>query len=773
MKLLKIAFSNMRKRKGGAITFFAIVAMAALMLSISLSLLLNVGSFYDKKRAELNTSDFSVGIAQPFWQGAMEESPEGYVSMPDYAKSYPGAVGEPQVFDFLSADIKYELGSGSVKQQLLFYNQSVPKTMNTYKVIDRRDEQFTQDGALKDGGILLALNFKYGGIAAGGRFSFTCLKEVYTYTVAGFFEDAEMGASTSTVKAAYVSDAEYGRLEAREEAFIPFKFLSVNFEKIATSYEFETQFSQKYGLSMRNSFSVTYDQTKFMATMFALIMSFVLIGVAALVLVIALVIVRFTIKNNIEEDIKTLGALKSIGYTSGQITAAIVIEFLLIAVLAGIAGVLLGLATAGYVGNVVSMTSGLLFGGAAFGVPAVLSVAAVTAVTLAVTYFVAKSSKKVTPINALRSGLGSHNFKKNYAPLEKTKMPLNLAVALKSFLGGIKNNVTAFIVLFLFGFTCVLGFALYQNFVVDTAAFKQMIGVEPAEVQVGANVPEDADEATWAEIDAMMIEISRLPGVERFSRMDVYPATSGGTLISLCAWENIDEKNPGTLIAGRFPKFGDEIALLSTVASVLGKGVGDRVTIEYDEGKHSASFLVSGITQSVGGGVCDLTKGGIAALSALSEDKIVLCGMNLFLENTDTDAVDEFVDNLLIAYGASLNAVNLAEAVNGTLVALKEPIALATYLIVGVTVFTVCFVFFLLMNTLLRRRKKDFGIQKALGFTTGQIILQTLLSLLPVILAGTGLGILAGVLLTNPLLGIMFAGLGIAKPLFVISPLLT
>jgi len=77
------------------------------------------------------------------------------------------------------------------------------------------------------------------------------------------------------------------------------------------------------------------------------------------------------------------------------------------------------------------------------------------------------------------------------------------------------------------------------------------------------------------------------------------------------------------------------------------------------------------------------------------------------------------------------------------------------------------------MNTLLRRRKKDFGIQKALGFTTGQIILQTLLSLLPVILVGTGLGILAGVLLTNPLLGIMFAGLGIAKPLFVISPLLT
>jgi len=298
---------------------------------------------------------------------------------------------------------------------------------------------------------------------------------------------------------------------------------------------------------------------------------------------------------------------------------------------------------------------------------------------------------------------------------------------------------------------------------VDTAAFKQIIGVEPAEVQLAAESEEFAAEH--------FERIGETAGVKQYVKFDVFSVTAGGKLLNLCVWEDIGQKSPGTLILGRFPQSDNEISLLSTVSAVLGKGTGDVIHIEY-EGS-ARDYLVTGITQSVGGGTCDVTKAGFAKLIGAAEETIVLRGMNLFLDSGDTDYVDDFVDGLLIEYGPELNAINLAEAVNGTLVALKDPIAIATYFIIAITVFTVCFVFYLLMNTVMRRRKKDFGIMKALGFTNGQIILQMLLSFLPVILIGTALGIGAGVLLTNPLLGLMFSGLGIAKPLFVIPAALT
>jgi len=86
--------------------------------------------------------------------------------------------------------------------------------------------------------------------------------------------------------------------------------------------------------------------------------------------------------------------------------------------------------------------------------------------------------------------------------------------------------------------------------------------------------------------------------------------------------------------------------------------------------------------------------------------------------------------------------------------------------IIAVTVL----VLFLMIGTIINRSKKETGILKAIGFTSKQLIAQMLLSFLPLILGGVLIGTILGIFVTNPLLGVMFSGIGIARASFIIVP---
>ena len=55
-------------------------------------------------------------------------------------------------------------------------------------------------------------------------------------------------------------------------------------------------------------------------------------------------------------------------------------------------------------------------------------------------------------------------------------------------------------------------------------------------------------------------------------------------------------------------------------------------------------------------------------------------------------------------------------------------------LVVIISVIVTALVLYLLMKTLLYNKRKDYGIYKALGYTSGNLILQTALSFMPAII---------------------------------------
>ena len=100
----------------------------------------------------------------------------------------------------------------------------------------------------------------------------------------------------------------------------------------------------------------------------------------------------------------------------------------------------------------------------------------------------------------------------------------------------------------------------------------------------------------------------------------------------------------------------------------------------------------------------------------------------------------------------------------------KSGIKAVAILIAILTVVIVAFVESLIIRTHITRQWRDMGVSKALGFTSGQLILQTVLSNLPAILIGIGTGLLFSPLATSKAMTAIFSIFGFRKAGTVIRP---
>ena len=76
------------------------------------------------------------------------------------------------------------------------------------------------------------------------------------------------------------------------------------------------------------------------------------------------------------------------------------------------------------------------------------------------------------------------------------------------------------------------------------------------------------------------------------------------------------------------------------------------------------------------------------------------------------------------------------------------------------------FVLYLLVRTMLNHKKQEYGILKALGFTTGQLIVQTALSFMPAMVLSMAAGLVISSFAINPLVAVFLSGIGIVKCTF-------
>lgn len=213
---------------------------------------------------------------------------------------------------------------------------------------------------------------------------------------------------------------------------------------------------------------------------------------------------------------------------------------------------------------------------------------------------------------------------------------------------------------------------------------------------------------------------------------------------------------------GRFPKYENEIAIAGKYASENGLEIGDEVAVTAN-GKQAA-YLISGFTQISNnlGKDCLLTRAGYERLG-------VLQNTSYYLNLADGVDIDAFHSEVKEQFGNEINTTVNVNALIG--VTTSVYITLMTIIVISILVLSaivIAFVLYLLVRIMVGNKKQDYGILKALGFTTGQLILQTALSFMPSVICSTIAGITACCLIINPLIALFLNSIGIVKCTFTV-----
>lgn len=740
-----IARSNMRRAKGQVAAIVVLILLAAMLLNLGLMLSMDYKANFERYHSELNaehvtlTVDDNDGKIKDFLSEKLTNDKD---------------VAEYRLDTCMHMAGTFPYNGGEMNSWFVFVEKQMALDRSVGKA------EIVEDSNCASG-VYLPILYKTDEIDIGKPVELSIGSHTAAFTVCGFFNSVMAGSHNCGMTEIILTKDKYDEIAnlgyAPESTLCSIRLLdkseNLNYEaalKSAVARQFPnvTMISSSYDMVV---------QARYISQS---ICSVIISAMAFFVLLIAVIVIVSNIINYIQVNMKNLGALKAVGYTSGQLIGSLLVQFLGVSLLTAMIGAGLSYCLFPAVNTMMISQTGIPYAIHFLALPFFLSLFILGGTVIAAVWIAARRIKRIEPIVALRSGLQTHNFKCNHVPLETAKAPLDLALAFKTTFSGVKHNITVFITMLILSLIVVFCGIMSANMIVDTKPFINLIVGETADSCISVHTEEDR-------FLREMESDSRVEKVYLQTTLSVTHLGGAELLVTIC--DDFSKVNNQSIIyKGRFPKYDNEIAIGAKYAQEMGFAVGDEIEITVN-GKN-VSYLISGLTQVTNylGRDGLLTRSGYGRLGTLSETSYY---MNL-ISGTDIDAFNAEVKE---EFAGSINAtINIEATVKS---AADVYITLMTVIVLAILVLSaiiIVFVLYILIRTMLNNKKQDYGIMKALGFTTRQLVFQTALSFMPAAVISAALGLSLGCVVINPVLSLFFGTLGILKctfgvPVFAIA----
>lgn len=738
---LLIVRANLRRSKAQTAAILVLLLAASAMLNLWLILAMDYKSNFDRCHDRLNAGHVTLVV-----NGEANE-------LRDYVREMieeDEDTTEYYMDDALSMVGSFPYNEGEVNTEFVILEKEAALKRPIGKL------EIVEEGAYTSGVYLPMIYGVGGGYSVGDRIHMTIGSSEVSYTVCGFLNSAMAGSHNCSMSALLLTEDLYQELE--EKGYAPGALLaSVRIRDRAQSEDYEA--------ALKNAVSSRYPDIRMLSNSYTLVSSSryisqmicagIVSAMAFLVLLIALVVISSNVIHYIQENMKNLGALKAIGYKSGQIVLALLMQFVGITLITAFAGIGLSYVLFPAVNDMMISQTGIPYEVRFLILPFVITAVTAGGVVALAVWLAARRIKKIEPITALRQGVQTHNFRRNHVPLAATRAPLSLALALKTSLSGIKQNITVCITMLVLSLVVVFSGVMAENMIVDMEPFIQLIVGETADSCISVRIGAEDDILRW------MREQECVEKVYLYHSGEVRHK-GGIALMATMSDDFSDVNNQNVCIEGRFPKYENETAIAVKYAKEKGLKVGDEITLTA-EGKE-AEYIISGFTQTSNnlGKDCLLTRAGYEQMGEFQNADYYI---NL-TEGTDIDAFNEKVSSRFGEHiNTSVNVLAVVEGSSAVYVSLMTLIVAAILVLSGIVV---AFVLYLLVRTMLTSRKRDYGVLKAFGFTTGQLILQTALCFMPAVMISTLIGIMVSAVVINPLTALFLKGIGIVKCTFAV-----
>ena len=739
-KSFLLARSNLRKAKGQTAAIIVLMFLAALMLNLWLMLAMDYRQNFERCHERLNAEHVTFAIdgvgseVRDFLKDTVEEDNRTAEFFMDSVMHMVGI---------------FEYNDGEMNSEFIFMEKEAALSRQVGKF------EITEDSGYKSG-VYMPNLYRSDDIAIGKTIEISIGSQKMSYTVCGFFNSAMTGSHNCGMCGILLTKDCYEEL--KETGCAPEATLcSIRLEDRSECEDYDAMLKDAVSsrFAAARTVSNTYDMVSRSRYISQMICSGIMSAMAFLILLIALVVIASNIINYIQENMKDLGALKAVGYTSRQLVCTLLLQFAGISLAVAFVGAGLSYVLFPYINEMMVLQTGIPYTIRFLPIPFILTLGVLGGAVSFVVWLSSRRIRKVEPIVALRQGIKTHTFKRNHVPLEKTRAGLNLALALKTTFSGMKHNVTVCITMLVLSLVAVFSGVMIENMIADMTPFLNMI------------VGETADSCINIEADAEEEFLEKMNGDERVEKVYLYNSIQllhvGGDVLMVTVTDDFSKvNNQDVIVEGRFPKYDNEMAIAAKYVKERGLETGDEIELTAD-GKQDG-YIISGLVQITNnlGKDCLLTREGYERIGKMQN-------MSYYLNLTEETEIGKFNSEMKDQFAGKVNTtIDIDATVEGAASVYVALMKMIVFAVLVLSVVVITFVLYLLVRTIVSNKKRDYGILKSLGFTTGQLILQTALSFMPAVVLSTVVGVTVCSFMINPMVAVFLKDLGIVKCTFTV-----
>lgn len=734
-KIFLLAKSNIRGEKGQTISFLAIMIIAILLFNIGVMTILNFGKTLENDAVKLNTEKIAILVSNT----------TGAQKVIDAVKTLDG-VKDTEVDNVLCSSVSFDYSGGQMTNLGQFSRLSDETEIGKFEIIEEATDLPSDVHSVYVPYILKT----GGGYELNDNINLTIDGETISYKIVGFFENLFQNSVNAYSLGFLLNDKEYDFLANKFGSNIEAVYIKALTTENANNAKLSSEISElgkQYVPQTEHTFTKYWEGIQYTRSFTAQMCSAMLLSLAVIIVIISLVVIRFRIQNSIDENIQNIGAMKALGYVSRQIIGGNVIQFVLVSSVALILGIALSYLVLPLLSGVFAMQTGIIWKQGFDIVSTAITVGVVLGATVLCTFISSRRIRKLNPITALRGGIVTHSFKKNYLPLERSRGNINFILAMKTAIQSIKQNLLIALIMAATTLCALTAFTMFLKISVNPDDFVVTLCGEMPDIMFTVKNSDDIDDAI-EQISALDSSVTAIKYQTATFSLDGYTVYSYIT-------DDFSKTKSNICYEGRNPEHDNEIALNGLLASKINRKIGDEVTVSC--GDVSKSYILTGYIQTSNnyGSDAELTTAGAKRI----DSNFAFTVGNVYT-NTDVTELIAKIEGVGIEFVEVLDfGVRIASQFN-TYLSINN-VMMAT--ILGVVLLTILLTFYLVIKTAIIRRKRDLGIQKAIGYTTRQLAMQLVTGFMPTVIVGCAVGGVFSAMLTNLIFSAIFSTLGIMR----------
>ena len=556
----------------------------------------------------------------------------------------------------------------------------------------------------------------------GDKIDLTVNDTTQTFTVRGTLKDAALGSSMVGFARFLISENDYKAFE-KVEPLEPYRFYIsfINTDDIPALEKALTACDAMWFSGDCSLFQFTY--------IMEMIVAGILLIVSIALILIAVVILRFTISFTLSEEFRQIGIMKAIGIPNGKIRSLYLVKYLAISIIGAIVGLALSFPFGSMLLKMVSQS--IVMDSTNGNLLSILCAIAVVGIIVLFCYVSTRKVKKFTPVDAIRSGTTGERYKKK-GIIKLGKKPIKPAFFMA--INDILSSPKRFLIML---FTFFVGISMLMICLNISSTMKSgkllgwinMAQCDAAIVESGAiekYMIEDGREKLNKKISAIESDFAEKGWeadcfLEALSNVVI---SKGDTELKTRGVEGVNMTPDEYLyLEGTAPQNKHEIAMSYVVADKLNAAIGDTVTVKTPDGETECMITATYQTMMSIGDNIRLYPGQTYSFQNLA-------GINdfqiRFHDNPSAAEIEERIEIIKGMYPDD-KVMNAGDYVDYMVGGVGGTIDSVTVLLLPIIILIDILVAVLMEKSFLTKERGEIAMLKSIGFKNRSIILwQTL-----------------------------------------------